>query len=72
MIVEADEPDETLTPTAAFRFQVDGAEVLATRYQYAITLGDEGTTMDEALDDLKALAPAPRTLEAAQRLLQPE
>lgn len=66
LIVASDRPIPGLPATAHYRFRLDGAEVLAARYQYAVTLAGAPVTEDEALDDAKAIGTAPRTLAAIE------
>lgn len=69
VIIQSATPIEGLQPTAAYRFQLEGADVLAYTHQYALTLG-EPTGLREALEDFLTLAPATRTQAAAERFLR--
>lgn len=68
MILESDRPLANLGATAFHRFQTEGADILAPRYQYALTLAGEGTTLDDAYQDMLALSP-PRTRQAVEEFL---
>lgn len=69
-ILESDEPVDDLEPTAYHRFELEGADVLAPRYQYALAMADEGTTLHDAYEDMLALSPPPRTQRAVETYLK--
>lgn len=69
LIVQSATEIEGPEATAAYRFQLEGADVLAYAREYALTLG-EPTGLREAFDDFVALAPAPRTRAAVERFLR--
>lgn len=70
LIVESDDPVPDLPPTAHYRFQLDGADVLAPRHQYAVTVTGHPITESDALLDAKALGTPPRTLAAIEAHLK--
>lgn len=66
----ATSPGDALAPTAAFRFQMEGADVLAARPQYAFTPGGGPVGLQEAYDDAVRLSTSPRTLDAMKRFME--
>jgi hypothetical protein len=67
LIVETESSQRGLEPTGVYRFQIEGADVLAARRQYALTPSDGPTTLEDAYRDALALRPPPRTLAAIER-----
>lgn len=70
VLLEADRPVEGLEETAAFRFQHEGADVLAARPQYVFTPGHAPVDLADAYRDAVRLATPPRTLQAMERFME--
>lgn len=69
LVVESEEPIAGLTPTAFYRFQLEGADVLAPRYQYVLSFNPAGESLAEAFENALALNAPPRTAQAMKALL---
>lgn len=69
VVLEAERPVDGLSPTAAFRFQMEGADVLASRPQYAVTPGAGGVDLEAAYQDALRLQTPPRTLDAMDQFM---
>lgn len=72
LVVESDDPVPDLDPTAVFRFQIEGAEVLASSYQYALVPFGAPTSLSDAFQDAIQMAVSPRTRVAIDRFLGKE
>lgn len=70
VLLEADGPVEDLDATAAFRFQLEGADVLAARPQYVFTPARGPVDLPAAYRDARRLPTPPRTLAAMERFLR--
>lgn len=69
LIVESETTQRGLQATGAYRFQIEGAEVLAARHQYALTPSNGPTNLEDAYQDALALRPPPRTLAAIEKFI---
>lgn len=69
VLFEAEAPSDGLQPTGAYRFQLEGADVLAARPQYAATPGEAEVTLLDAYRDARRLGTPSRTLAEMKKIL---
>lgn len=69
LVVESEATQRGLQATGVYRFQIEGAAVLAARHQYALTPSDGPTSLEDAYRDALALKPPPRTLAAIEKFM---
>lgn len=70
LVLESDVPIAKLQATAFYRFQREGADVLAPRYQYVVAFDQKTESLSESFQTALALNAPPRTAEAMKAMLE--